>query len=1365
MALRAAFAHPFVRGSRRALRGVAATMAVILAVALATSLTVDVGPSLKAQAEAQGARLLQRPLRIGRLSVHLWSGRFVFEDFLIEGQSPGDRPFFTAKRIAIGMPWTTLVSRRIVFSDVEIADWQMFVETRLDGTTNFPKLPERGPRRGPSAWTTTLQYVRAHRGETTYRDHGTPWSVVTRNIDLTIARTDDQYRGRLQFTDGTVVIQSYEPFAAKMRSSFTIDDGRVVFDRIDLTTDGAESRLLGDVSLSHWPEQMYRVESTVDFPTMRKIFFAHDTFSLSGTAQFDGTFHLFKEQMADGRTRTGREVKGTFHSPLASVDSLAFSDLRGAVRWVPESVDVTETTAGIFGGTTRLAYQMAPLGQPGVQASYTFDAEYDRLDLARLSTFLELDGIALAGHASGANRLQWPRGRFADRSGHGTLRLVPPDGAAVLTRSQGTPAPPAAPGGTEPWGPFSNHRPLEPVPVGGEVAYAIDPASITFGPSHVATTDSFVAFEGRTQNGDASRIPFHVTSADWQESDRLLAGILTVFGSPTSAIPIGGHGTFDGVMLGSFTRPRIEGTFVGERMRAWDVEWGSARGSAVIENSYVDVADVVITKEGSTIEAGGRFAAGYPRRDGGEELNARVRIAGRPVADLRRAFNIDDYNVDGRLSGEFRVYGGYQTPLGFGTMSIADGTAYGEPFESASAAVLLEGSGVRLDTIKIAKGGGSGTGSAYVGWNGTYSFNLEARAIPLENVAAARQAALPLSGLLDFTAGGSGSFESPRYDVHATIRDFFAGEEGIGQVIGDVRIADALLTLELEAASPRLAISGAGRIALTPEMDTEMAFSVSDTSLDPYLRAFDPRLSPFTTAVASGRIRVVGELANIDRLLVDTTVDRLDVRFFDYRLRNAAPLRLALDRHSVRLTDVRLVGEDTQLDLTGLVNLHDERIAVRVRGDANLGILQGFSPDLRSTGRASLEASLEGPVREPSVTGTMTVENGRFRHFALPHALENVTGPVRFDSRSVRLDEVTARLGGGLVQFGGTMGIEGYVPGRLDVTMRGEGMRLRFPEGMRSTVDADLTLAGAVDGATLGGRVLVRSAVYARAFDPRQGLLDLAGETATASNGGVRLPLRYDVQISAPTTLEVRNNAARLVASAELTLRGTYDRPVIQGRAEIASGVVTFEGRRYTLTRGSIDLNNPVRFDPFFDLEAETRVRVPSETYRVTLRASGTFDRLLPEISADPPLPQAEVLALLLGDADPGQDVEFRRYSTDVTPQQLLLREQATRALTGAISSQVGRVVEQTFRVDTFQLTPSLVDPNQQSSRLDPGARLVIGKRLSDRLFLTYSRSLSSSTSDQIILLEYDQTDRFSWVLSRNEDRTYALDVRVRRTF
>jgi hypothetical protein len=94
-------------------------------------------------------------------------------------------------------------------------------------------------------------------------------------------------------------------------------------------------------------------------------------------------------------------------------------------------------------------------------------------------------------------------------------------------------------------------------------------------------------------------------------------------------------------------------------------------------------------------------------------------------------------------------------------------------------------------------------------------------------------------------------------------------------------------------------------------------------------------------------------------------------------------------------------------------------------------------------------------------------------------------------------------------------------------------------------------------------------------------------------------------------------------------------------------------------------------------------------------------------------------------------------------------------------------VVEQTFGVDTFQLSPSLVDPYSQSTtiRVNPSARVTIGKRISDRVYVTFSRSLSTSFNDQLILLEYDESDRLSWILSRNEDQTYAIEFRVRHTF
>ena len=1355
--------HPFTQKTRRAIKIAVVLFAILVATIAVTTVTVDLGPALRQRAEQEGSRFIQRPMRIGRLSVRLWPGKYVVEDFRIDGLTPESRPFLTAKRIEVSMPWSTLFNRRVVFDAIQMTDWNMYVETFPsspefpNGRHNFPRFTRGGPRR-PSQWTTTLQYVRAYRGEFTYMDHGTPWSTIARNLDVIVSRPANEYRGSAKFSNGTVAIQSYVPMQASMTSTFKLEGGKVVFDRIDLISDGARSAVTGEVDLGRWPEQTYNVKSRIHFPRMRELFFARDTFSLHGDGDFTGTFHLFKG---------GRELKGSFYSPLTGVNAYRFRDLQGSLIWVPDRFEVTEAAAAVYGGRSTFTYKMAPLGKAGIRPTMTFDAQYEDINLLTFTNFLETRGLRLAGRASGRNLLEWPSGRFAEGRGKGAIRIQAPSGVRLQTREMPVDVIQADEALGESWGPFSNHLPLAPVPVAGELTYAFGPEWIDIGPSRVSTRETYVEFQGRTAYGERSNMPFHVTSSDWQESDRLLAGLMTAFGASTRAIPIGGYGTFDGVMLASFRRPRIEGVFTGERMTAWNVNWGTARATAVIENSYADVKDVVITAGDSVIRADGRFSLGYPRRDGGEEIDARVRIENRPLADLRHAFRLDDYPVDGLISGEWHLYSKYEEPLGFGSMVITNGVAYGEPFQRASAALRFEGAGVRLDNIEMEKGTGRGSGAAFVGWNGTYSFNFDARRIPVESLAAAKQSAAPLSGFLDINAGGSGTFEFPRYDVRASISDFFVGDEGIGQVAGDISIRGEVLTLKVEAASSRLAVSGAGRVALTDEMDAELSFRVSDTSLDPYVRAFNPQLSPYTTAVASGSVRVVGELANLDHLLVDATVDTLNVSLFDYRLTNAAPIRVALDRSAVRLVEMRLVGEDTELDVTGVLSLHDERIAMRANGTANLGILQGFVPNVRSSGRASIQTALEGPMRNPSVTGTMTVDNGRIRHFDLPHSLEAINGSVNLDSRGLDLAGLKGRLGGGDVTFGGRIDIEGYRPGRLDVTLTGRDMRLRFPEGMRSVVDADLTLTGTMEAPTLGGEVLVRSAVYSRRFDAG-GAFELAGGATSPGSASLQttLPLRYDVHVNAPASLRIDNNTARLVATADVQLRGTFDRPLLFGRAEVERGDVTFEGKRYVVTRGTIDFTNPTRIEPFFDIETETRVRVPGETYRITLRAAGTFERLTTEFTSDPPLPEIEVLGLLFADVAPNPlAVEQRAYTGDITPEQQLLRERAARALTGAVTAEVNRAVEQTFGVDTFQLTPSVGDLYQQSSRFEPGARLTIGKRLSTRVYLTYSRSLTSSTSDQIILLEYDQNDRLSWILSRNEDRTFALDVRVRHAF
>ncbi|HEX6975940.1 MAG TPA: translocation/assembly module TamB domain-containing protein, partial [Vicinamibacterales bacterium] len=621
------------------------------------------------------------------------------------------------------------------------------------------------------------------------------------------------------------------------------------------------------------------------------------------------------------------------------------------------------------------------------------------------------------------------------------------------------------------------------------------------------------------------------------------------------------------------------------------------------------------------------------------------------------------------------------------------------------------------------------------------------------------------------------TFEVPRYDVSARIDDLFAGDEEVGQLTGGLSLRGELLTTQFNVASKRLAVTGSGRIAMTDEMDAELSLRFQDTSLDPYIRFFEPRLSPFTTAVAGGTIRVVGELADLDHLVVDAKVEELDMKLFDYHLSNRdprtaafVPIELALDQHTARIDQFRLFGDGTALSLGGTVGLRDSTIAVKAEGDANLGILPGFFRDLRSSGAAALRAEVNGSLEKPVFSGSASIANGRIRHLLMPHSLETINGRLSFDAQGIRVDDLTAKLGGGDVQFGGRIGMEGFVPGELALTATGTGMRLRYPEGFTSVIDADLALHGRMEAPVLGGTVTVRDALYSRVFDPNS-LMSLSGTGSSASGGGgggpapaSTIPLRFDIAINAPRSLRVQNSLMRIVASANLSLQGTYDHPQVFGTAQVDRGDLMFEGNRYLITRGTIGFNNPTRIEPYIDVEVETRVRTPGETYRVTINVTGanqygvTFD-------SDPPLSQVAIVSLLLGQTQNLQDAELRARdpAAAARAEQELLTAATARLLSSTATATFSREVRSATGVD-FQISPTITSASE-GDPLTASARILLGRRISNRAYLTFTRDLGGTTADQIVVLEYEQNDRLGWILTQTGNQTFSIEFRVRHVF
>jgi hypothetical protein len=165
----------------------------------------------------------------------------------------------------------------------------------------------------------------------------------------------------------------------------------------------------------------------------------------------------------------------------------------------------------------------------------------------------------------------------------------------------------------------------------------------------------------------------------------------------------------------------------------------------------------------------------------------------------------------------------------------------------------------------------------------------------------------------------------------------------------------------------------------------------------------------------------------------------------------------------------------------------------------------------------------------------------------------------------------------------------------------------------------------------------------------------------------------------------------------------------------------------------------------------------------VTLGFTGTASKMSMNLNSDPPLSSVGILLLLLGQtsADDLLNAELRTLNPTATSrsEEDLLKAATARLLAGSLSAPVNRAVEQSLGVD-LQITPSI--GGSETDALTPSARLILGKRLSSRAYVTFARPLGTAAgATQILVLEYDQSDRVGWVLTQNGDRTFSVDFRV----
>ena len=891
-------------------------------------------------------------------------------------------------------------------------------------------------------------------------------------------------------------------------------------------------------------------------------------------------------------------------------------------------------------------------------------------------------------------------------------------------------------------------------PLSGRFVWSAQAGDQRIEAAELRTPSLEARFDGRILPDDRADLRLDAESTDLMAADDLLRRLRLALGTAAAeAVGLSGSGVFRGHWGGTLAAPLFEGRFTGHDLGWRGVAWGEASAAGSLSGSALEARSLLLRRGLSTLFVDGRFETGDLGL--GDGMEGRVRVVSWPAADLVRAFDLE-LPVEGPLTGDVTLRGRRSVPEGEAALEAGAGRALGRPFTEARVKARWSPSSTQIQEAQVLLGGGQVRFKGSVTDDGIYDGAAEIAGVELSALWGELSGApseVPLFGRVFGEVTLQGPLSRPQLLGRLRSPHLFVGDEGLGALDAHFEgRGDGEISVNATCRSSRVDLRLEGHVGAKAPYMAELALAARDTSLDPFVRTAFPPLPTTLGLRTTGELRASGPLAQPRELRAEVTLDHLDVLAPDYPGRTPAPVRARFEKGVLIVEDFAIAAEGTDVSLRGRADLFASgQLDFQASGAADLRGLIGVSPRLRGSGAARLDVALNGTWAEPRVLGTLRLLGAGVRVRGFPHGLEELTGVVRFTEGGATLDGLKGTLAGGRLDLEGQIA---FASGRLssfDLRPRGEGLALRWPEGLRSLVDADLRFFGDESRRFVTGTLDVRQAVYTRRYDVASEIL--ATRAAEEPGTGASEGLNLDVHLRAPGTLRIDNNLASLYARADLQLRGTSDAPVLLGHAEVERGRIYFQGRTYVIRHGTLDFVNPARIDPLFDIEAETRV----QSYRVSLQVGGTLERVTPTLTSDPPLSSLQILNLLAG-AD--EATVAAMTSTRSNETQLAASGAATLAA-GRLSEEVGleRGAEKLLGLDRFSIDPSLLRGNGQT----PTARVTLGKRITPDLSVIYAQDLSG-TGERLVSVEYILSDRFSILLTRSDPEGFGFDVRLRRS-
>ncbi|HEV2488132.1 MAG TPA: translocation/assembly module TamB domain-containing protein [Terracidiphilus sp.] len=869
----------------------------------------------------------------------------------------------------------------------------------------------------------------------------------------------------------------------------------------------------------------------------------------------------------------------------------------------------------------------------------------------------------------------------------------------------------------------------------------------------------------------ALNVDFH--SSNLGEFDTVLRdlGVKRNGKNGTDALPVvlTGQTDFHGSWAGSLANPRIAGNLKATQL-AIEMPLPKSNPSGQPQSVHLDSIDAtgsysaariaidhgLLLRGDAKITVSGSLApgsvdgssGGVPEFNANSVLHLRLE-AGKVGVDDVQPFLSQRLPLTGTLDAQIQADGPIHSLSGSGWVQLDGGSIYGEPVSRVRAQGTITNDVINLASVTVSEAAGN------VSASGNYDlkssrFQMDARGAGLDvsKIDWLRQKGWTASGRLEFSTHGSGSFDDPQLEAYATLSNLAFGGEPIGGLVLVAHTANRTLAYDVTTRMDSAELTVHGQTALKGDYQTQARLEFSRFNIGSLLK-----LTHFTAlsgeSALAGTVTVEGPLEHTEQLRGEARLQELEATIAGVHLKSEGGVHATLANDRIRLDPLHVTGEDTDMRAQGSLALNGtQQLDLAASGSINLKLAETLDPDLTASGTSTFQLEAHGPLKKPQMQGKVDFQNGSLSFEDVPNGLSQLHGTLEFNQDRLEVKSLTAMSGGGPITVGGYLAYQRGIYADLSVT--GQSVRIRYPQGVSSLADASLHLQGSQNNLLLSGNVLITR--FSVSPD-----LDFAALAAQANSVQTITPadapsnhVRLDVHILSSPQLNFQNAFAKLAGDVDLRLRGTLATPALQGRISVTEGSAIIAGTRYDLQRGEISFTNPVRIEPLIDLSATARV----QDYDITLSLHGTPDKLAVTYRSDPPLPESDVVALLaLGRTENQQRIYTQQQ------EQALSNPTTDALLGGALNATVSSRIQKLFGAGSVKVDPNYLGPFGNST-----SRIIVEEQLGRNLTLTYATDVNT-TGQQLLQAEIAINRHVSLLVARDESGVFSMVVKATRRF